>query len=366
MSIATSVGGVRAVGVAAVASLALTIACGASAPATSNKPCSSSSSDRWSAQIIQAKTAPYNVSPTYDVPKNLTNCSIGFINPGKSIPFFETWSVAMNDAAKFYGVTFSEDDVALKYENEATSFQTMEVKNLAAVGAHPGNPALLAATKAANVPLITIDATVEGNPYSIGVPNDQVGTTSGSKAAAAAKEKLSGAWSGKSVVYIGLSAGGCAACDTRVQSGLAAVKSVLTIDDSNVVISEKAGGDPTVSAAVVNDVLTAHPNSVFVIVGLNDETVVGALHALDAAHRLGHAVTVSLGADKLGREALRNPTYANTLLGAVDFNPYAEAWDLIAAEIAIARGETFKPYSVSTFLTASTVNTYYPLPDNRV
>jgi ABC-type sugar transport system substrate-binding protein len=147
---------------------------------------------------------------------------------------------------------------------------------------------------------------------------------------------------------------------------LTAVRSVLTIADSNVVVSEKAGGDPTVSQAVVTNVLTAHPNSVFVIVGLNDETVVGALHALDAAHRLGDAVTVSLGADKLGREALRNPTYANTLLGAVDFNPYAEAWDLIAAAVAIARGETFKPYSISTFLTASTVNTYYPLPDNRV
>src|SRR5260370_5700431 len=270
MSIATSVGGVRAGGGAARASRALTVACvGSPAPATSSKPCSSTSSDRWSAQTVKSKTAPYNVAPIYDVPKNLTNCTIGFINPGKSIPFFETWSVAMNEAAKFYGVTFAEDDVKLKYENEATSFQTMSVKNLAAVGAHPGNPALLAATKAANVPLITIDATVEGNPYFIGVPNDQVGTTSGQKAAAAAKDKLSGAWSGKTVVFIGLSAGGCGACDTRVQSGLAAVKSVLTIDDSNVVISEKAGGDPTVSQAVVTNVLTGHPNSVFVIVGLN-------------------------------------------------------------------------------------------------
>lgn len=367
MSIATSVGGVRAVGVAALASLALTVACGGSpAPATSSKPCSSTSSDRWSAQTVKSKTAPYNVTPIYDVPKNLTNCTIGFINPGKSIPFFETWSVAMHDASAFYGVTFAEDDVKLKYENEATSFQTMNVKNLAAVGAHPGTPALLAATQAANVPLITIDATVAGNPYSIGVPNDQVGTTSGSKIAAAAKDKLSGAWSGKTVVFIGLSAGGCAACDTRVQSGLAAIKSVLTIADSNVVVSEKAGGDPTVSEKVVTDVLTSHPNSVFTIVGLNDETVVGALHALDAAHRLGDALTVSLGADKVGRDALRNPTYTNTLLGAVDFNPYAEAWDLIAAEIALARGESFKPYTISAFLTAATVNIAYPLPDNRV
>src|SRR5258708_38472929 len=82
MSIATSVGGVRAVGVAALASLALTVACGGSpAPAASSKPCSSTSSDRWSAQTVKSKTAPYNVTPIYDVPKNLTNCTIGFINP---------------------------------------------------------------------------------------------------------------------------------------------------------------------------------------------------------------------------------------------------------------------------------------------
>src|SRR5258708_2440091 len=116
-------------------------------------------------------------------------------------------------------LTFAEDDVKLKYENEATSFQTMSVKGLAAVGAHPGTPALLAATQAANVPLITIDATVAGNPYSIGVPNDQVGTTSGQKIAAAAKDKLSGAWSGKHLVFIRLSAGGRPASDTPLQSG---------------------------------------------------------------------------------------------------------------------------------------------------
>src|SRR5258708_7061205 len=116
----------------------------------------------------------------------------------------------------------------------------------------------------------------------------------------------------------------------------ALVSCVQAVADADVVVSEKAGGDHTVSEKVVTDVLPSHPNSVFAIVGLNDETVVGALHALDAAHRLGDALTVSLGADKLGRDALRNPTYANTLLGAGDFNPYAEASDLIAAEISLA------------------------------
>src|SRR5258708_18353732 len=98
----------------------------------------------------------------------------------------------------------------------------MAVKGLAAVGAHPGTPALLAATQAANVPLIPIDATVAGNPYSIGGPNDQVGTTSGQKIAAAAKDKLSGAWSGKNLVFIGLSAARRAACATRLAAGFAA------------------------------------------------------------------------------------------------------------------------------------------------
>lgn len=38
-------------------------------------------------------------------------------------------------------------------------------------------------TKSAKVPLITIDATVEGNPHSLGVPNSDVGKTAGDRVA---------------------------------------------------------------------------------------------------------------------------------------------------------------------------------------
>lgn len=368
MRIGMSLGRAGTTGATAALLLALTtVGCGGQSGGgtASNKPCSSSSSDHWTAQQVAAKTSPYNVQPVYDVPKGLTNCTIGFINPGKSIPFFQTWSTAMHDAASLYGFTFIEDDVALKYENEATSFQQMSVRNPAVVGAHPGNPALLAAAQAAKIPLVTLDAQVTGNPYWLGVPNDEVGTTAGQKVAQAAKDKLNGAWSGKTVVYVGLSAGGCAPCDARVQAGLTAVRSVLNISDSNVVISEKSGGDPTGGNTVMTDILTAHPNSVFVIVPLNDESGIGALRALDQAHRLQDALMVTLGADKIGRDALRNPSYEGTLLGAIDFNPYAEGWDLITAAIAIARGDKFQPYTVHAFLTSATVNNAYPLPDNR-
>src|SRR5260370_1598770 len=149
----------------------------------------------------------------------------------------------------------------------------MSVKGLAAVGAHPGTPALLAAPQAANVPLITIDATVAGNPYSMGVPNDQVGTTSGQKIAAAAKDKLSGAWSGKNLVFIGLSAGGCAARDTRVQSGLAANKTVLALARSHLLVSQNARGGPTRSAKGGTPVLTSPPTPGFSSVGPHCRTV---------------------------------------------------------------------------------------------
>ena len=368
MSIGRLFGNLRAAGLALTIVVTATAACGGGGGGgggTSNTPCSSSSSAKWTAAQINAKTAPYHIDPVYDVPKGLTNCTIGFINPGKSIPFFQTWSAAMHAAAALYGVNFVEDDVKLKYENEATSFQTMSVQNLAVVGAHPGNPALLAATQSAKVPLITIDATVQGNPYSIGVPNQDVGAGAGQKLVAAAKDKLAGAWNGKTLDFVGLSAGGCQPCDDRINSGKAAVQGPLSIADSNVIVSEKTG-TPTDSQNVMTNILTAHPKDVFVIVPLNDETAVGALHALDGAHRLGDALIVTLGDDKLGRDALRDPNYNNTLLGGYDFNPYGEAWDLIAAAVAIARGDKFKPYQVKVFLTPSTVNNSYPLPDNGV
>src|SRR6476660_2687880 len=96
----------------------------------------------WSAADI-AKVAKLKgvapFQPVYDVPKSIPHYKLGFVNPDLGNPFFATWSRAMKDAAKFYGVTFSEGNAATKYEKETDIYDTLASKNINAAGAHPGN-----------------------------------------------------------------------------------------------------------------------------------------------------------------------------------------------------------------------------------
>ena len=52
---------------------------------------------------------------------------------------------------------------------------------------------------------------------------------------------------------------------------------------------------------------------------------------------------------------IRTPSIA-----AIDFNPFAEAWNWVAASIAQLQGKKFKPYRLSTTLTPQNVNKLYP------
>jgi ABC-type sugar transport system substrate-binding protein len=107
----------------------------------------------------------------------------------------------------------------------------------------------------------------------------------------------------------------------------------------------------------MTDLMTSHPNDVFVIVPLNDESLIGVLQALSAAGRSKDALAVTLGGDPAGRKFLRENS--DVVFAAIDFNPYGEAWNWVAASIAKIRHQSFKPYSITTVLTPQNVDTYY-------
>src|SRR5262249_52345811 len=120
-------------------------------------------------------------------------------------------------------------------------------------------------------------------------------------------------------------------------------------------ISEYA--TPDVGQKFMTDLMTSHPNDKFVIVPLNDESLIGVINALKGADRAGDAIAVTLGGDPAGRKFLRGDW--DIVFGAIDFNPYGGGGNWVAAAIAQTQHKAFKPYQISTVLTPENVDSYY-------
>jgi ABC-type sugar transport system substrate-binding protein len=339
--------------------LALTMV-GPPLAAAQSSPVATPGGDRYTQAEVTAATGDHAVMSVYAVPKHLKKkYTLAFINPGQNIPFFHDWSLGMNAAAKFYGVNFIETDVQLHEDQIITQFETIAIRNPDVVGTLTSSGAALKArADQAGIPLLPIDIEIPDNPYYMGVPNEQVGTTGGELLGKAAKAKLADDWKGRNLVYVGLGESTCEPCTIRVEAGLKAVRETLDIPDSNVVMLD-TGGLTDQSQTATTDMLTAHPNDVFIMLGLNDESGVGALQAVKAAGRADDALLVSLGADELGRDTMRNDTNG-VYVAMVDFNPWAEGWCWVEAAIAIAEGEKFSAYQTSRIVTPENIDKLFP------
>ena len=316
----------------------------------------------WTQSAVQAATGAHNVVTVFNVPKKLTQCTLAFLNPGLSYPYFATLSSGMFAAAKFYGVHFVQTNLNFNYGLAAQQFRTIEPEHPAVVGVQTSNTALWSAVQSAHLPLLTVDSVQAGDPHHIGVNNVLVADEAAGMLAPAVQALLArqGAWEGKTLVYVGLSASDCPPCDQRVQAELAELRADgVSISSSNTIITETypGGRSPTVDSAqeYFADVLTAHPDDVFVVASFGDEPVVGALQAAKAAGRLGDLLAVSLGGDSVAVAALQDATYTGVYLGAVAFNPYSEGWNWVAAALAIAEHKSYSAYQASQILTTASV-----------
>ena len=249
---------------------------------------------------------------------------------------------------------FVQGNAATKYDRETDIFDTLAAQKIDAIGAHPGNTVIAQKAKKAKMPFTTIDSVVKGAAH-LGVPDVQAGTLAAQLLVPEIKKRLAGPWKGKQVFFVGLGVPGCTPCEVRPHTALDVLKKSIAIEGSQFTTEYAT---PEVGQKFMTDVMTAHPNSVFAIVPLNDESLIGVIPALKAAGKLDDAVSVTLGGDPAGRKLLReNP---NTVVAAIDFNPFAEAWNWVAASIAQLQGKKFKPYRLSTTLTPQNVDKLYP------
>lgn len=312
---------------------------------------------------VAAASGVYKVKPIFAVPKHLPHSYMfAFINPAESYPYFAAWQQGMKAAAKFYHVQLETADLNFQYQNSLSAYQTLALKNPVVVGTGSGpmNAPLYNAVTKNGAKIIMIDGQYKNVPW-FGVNNTQVGQLAVQLLQKPAEQKMAGAWKGKTVYVVGMSAPDCPPCNDRVDASFAEAKKLLGIPSSHDSFVIPPGQDPTTSAqSTFSEWLTAHPNDAALVVSYADEPVVGAINAAKADNRTGDILGVSNGGDAVGQAALRNPSDDGMLVAAIDYQPYQEGWNWIEAAIATELGKKYGTYKVSRVLTAQNVNTYYP------
>ncbi|MDT5026336.1 MAG: hypothetical protein QOE61_2762 [Micromonosporaceae bacterium] len=349
-------------GRSAAAIVAVAMLATACASSTSDTPSpGTAGGGTFSAAEVAAGSGSYQVKPLFAVPKTLPKkYRIAFLNNGKSNAFFATWSKAMTDAAKFYGVDFEDIDLNFKYENELAAYQQVAVKQPDVVGANVMNSAVYNQITKDGAKVVMIDGTFQNVP-NYGVPDEQVGQLAIKQLEGPAKAKLDGTWKGRKLVIVGMSAPNCGPCDARVKAAFGQAKTDLGVADSDTFMLTPAGQDPTsASQSTFTDFLTAHPQDVVLVMSYGDEPVIGAVNAAKAANRGGDILAITNGGDEAARAAVRDTSNKGILVGSIDYQPYAEGWNFIEAAIATAMGQSFSTFTVDRVLTPENVDQFYP------
>lgn len=304
----------------------------------------------WTAADVKKASGAHGVIPIYCVPKQIPNYLLAFINPDLSNPFFKSWQDGMKAAAKTYKVRFIDADAQNKYDTETSLYQTLNAQHPDAVGAHPGNDVIAQQALANHQPFTTIDGFggTSNLAGGIGIPDKKAAALAATEIAPYVKAKVAGPWKGKQLFFLGLGVPGCAPCEIRPRGAFAALKSTYKVSFAGSAFTPQYA-DPTFGQKWMTDQLTAHPDGRFVIVPLNDESLIGVLQALKDAGKLSNAVAVTMGGDAAGLGLMK--TYPKTVRVAIDFNPFSEGWNWVVASIARLRHGHYSQYKLGPAIT---------------
>jgi len=313
---------------------------------------------RWTPADVLKASKPYHVIPIYNVPKKLPKYLLAFINPDLGNPFFKSWQSGMKAAAKFYGVRFIDADAQNNYDSETSLYDLLNAQHPNAVGAHPGNDVIAQNAYANHQPFTSIDGyggSQKALSGGIGIPDAKAGQLAASGLVPFIKQRVAGAWKGKQLYFLGLGVPGCAPCEIRPHVAYDSLKGKFHFADAAYTPSY---ADPNFGQKWMTDQLTAHPDGRFVIVPLNDESLIGVLQALKSAGKLDNALAVTMGSDSTGRGFMTS--YPKTVVNGIDFNPFSEGWNWVVASIARLQHAHYSQYQLSPVLTPATVNKAYP------
>ena len=345
--------GIRIAGLVMGVSI-IVAACGSSAaptpaPATA-APATAAPATPAPATAAPATAAPATAAPpsaaavpvnpyvdTGAVPGSGTGKKIGYISLGEQVPFAVLVSNGIKEQAKVAGAELVFCDSKLDTPTALACAQQFAVQGVQGVlnfnVDQKASPQICDAYN--NVPTIAIDITQPPCEIAfMGANNHEAGRIAGAAAGAFAKEK----WACDYTSYISLeSTGAKAASDARMGGFRDGFK------ESCPIVNEKIQPDvdrTDKAIGVMSDVFTATPGERLIVVGINEDGVIGALAAAKTLGREKDVFVAGQGADEFAwKDIACNPQY----IGSTLYFPENYGKTLIPAILDILGGKQVTP-----------------------
>jgi len=191
--------------------------------------------------------------------------------------------------------------------------------------------------RAAGIPVIAVDVPLPGAVF-FGVDNYRAGTLAGEALGRAILQR----WRGQvdAVLALELPQAGPVP-RARLQGQLDGLRRMVPVAPERMRLLDAGNGEATAGQALAGILPELPGDARLALVGMNDETILGALAALRAAGRVEYALAVAQGLDRRAREELRRPD--TPLIGGVTFHPESYGAQLIPQALDLLQGRPVPP-----------------------
>ncbi len=189
----------------------------------------------------------------------------------------------------------------------------------------------------ANIPVIAVDIPLPGAVF-FGVDNYRAGMLAGEALGRAIERR----WQGRVDALLALELPQAGPLPrARLQGQLDGLRRIVQVEPAHVRFLDAGNGEDTASQSVAGILPEVPGDARLAVVGINDETVLGALAALRAAGRGGNALAVTQGLDRRAKEELRRRD--TPLIGGVTFQPESYGAHLIPLALDLLQGRPLPP-----------------------
>lgn len=290
------------------------------------------------AQVMVCSSYSTRIFTLEDVPKSIR---IGFANLNNEVAFAATVRQSMVRAAAENNIDLlltdnREEGVTALANVEYFIQEGVDLVVEFNLDARYGN-VLMERLRAAEIPVIAIDIPLPGATF-VGVDNYKAGLMAGRLLGHYVVQQ----WDGKvdKVLSLDLPLSGAVPA-ARMQGQLDALREMVSIADDDIIHLDSKNSYEQ-SRQVVAELLPALKAARrIVVVSINDESALGAQTAFEEANSIQRMITVSLGADSVGRKELQRP--GSRVIGAVAFFPEQYGDTVISAALQILGGKPTPP-----------------------
>ena len=324
-------------------------------------PAAQASVEKWTADDVKNATGKDQCTPVAQLPKTFKQpWKLAFLQPNKGNPFWGAVGQSMANAAKFYGVDFTEIDSAGDATKYPDLLETALLKKPNVIGNGGSGPetyeALAARAQEVGTTWLGFDNGPSAySPYTYGIPDNFAGKTGAELLIKGVEDRQKADWKGKEVFFIEFTHKGIPACVNRTGGAVQAFKSHFKLDDKHVLLVDVATGQS--AADGIKAVLTAHPDGVFGLIPCWDGLGIDAYNAAKDAGREKNILMVTLGGDKPPADLL--VTKPMSYYGYVEFQPACEGWSWVETALAIQEGVPFQPYQTRRVTTQADIDARY-------